>query len=278
MSGAMTPGAGRVDGAHHYPEIAHALRTVLLLASEPVGVRVIRDPREYARCTAPSPSEPLHYCAAVRRATHGESLKLALGDINCDTSPRTLGLEAGFFDDGFIQSYVTGGLYADRVQADLVLSSVAVLPPRTVGVLIRPLAEFDATHPPDVALLSMSPYAAMRLTQAAAFRGHRVRSESIGMHGICAECTSQPILTDQVSVSLLCSGTRHVAGWEETELAAGVPATLLPDIVDGLWDSVRRYECDDRKSRIRSCGASAASECHDRAGVLEPGTGYFSCR
>jgi uncharacterized protein (DUF169 family) len=212
----------------------------------------------------------------VRRATQGESLRLTLSDISCDTSPRALGLEPGFFDDDFIESYVTGGLYADRLRADLVLASVAVLPPQTVGVLVRPLGEFDAAELPDVALMSMTPYAAMRLTQAAAFHGHRVRNEPIGMHGICAECTARPILSGEISVSLLCSGTRHVAGWEETELAVGVPAVLLPDIVDGLWDSVRRYECDDRKSRIRSCGALDASHDPARSAALEPGTGYFS--
>ena len=278
MSGASASGPERVGGTGHYPAIAHALRTVLLLASEPVGVRVIRDLAEYARCPVTAPSEPLHYCSAVRRATRGESLKLRLSDISCDTSPRTLGLEAGFFDDDFIESYVTGGLYADRLRADLVLSSVAVLPPHTVGVLVRPLGEFCADEPPDVALMSMTPYAAMRLTQAAAFAGHRVRNEPIGMHGICAECTAQPILSGEISVSLLCSGTRYVADWEETELGVGVPSALLPDVVDGLWDSVRRYECDDRKSRIRSCGAPAVGDGPARASALEPGTGYFSCR
>jgi uncharacterized protein (DUF169 family) len=276
VSGAFASGPERLGGTGHYPAIAHALRTVLLLASEPVGVRVIRDEAEYANCPVSTPSEPLHYCAAVRRATRGESLKLALTDISCDTSPRTLGLEGGFFDDDFIESYVTGGLYADRLRADLVLASVAVLPPRTSGILIRPLAEFSADEPPDVALMSMTPYAAMRLTQAAAFHGHRVRNEPIGMHGICAECTSQPILSGEISVSLLCSGTRHVADWEETELGVGVPSALLADVVDGLWDSVGRYECDDRKSQIRSCGAHGSPRDPARAAALEPGTGYFN--
>ncbi|MBN2839603.1 MAG: DUF169 domain-containing protein, partial [Coriobacteriia bacterium] len=167
MSGASASRPERIGGAGHYRAIAHALRTVLLLASGPVGVRVIRDPAEYARCPVSTPTEPLHYCAAVRRATQGESLKVALPDISCDTSPRTLGLERGFFDDDFIESYVTGGLYADRLRADLVLAGVAVLPPQTVGVVIRPLAEFSAGEHPDVALMSMTPYAAMRLTQAA---------------------------------------------------------------------------------------------------------------
>ncbi|HSQ21669.1 MAG TPA: DUF169 domain-containing protein, partial [Coriobacteriia bacterium] len=95
MSGTPAPGPERVGGAGHYPTIAHALRTVLLLASEPVGVRVIRDLAEYAHCPVTAPSEPIHYCSAVRRATRGESLKLRRSDISCDTSPRTLGLEAG---------------------------------------------------------------------------------------------------------------------------------------------------------------------------------------
>ncbi len=260
-----------------YEDSARILRSLLLLATEPVGVRVLRSAAEVASSAVPLAEPPLHYCSAVRRASLGESVTLTAERISCDTAPRTLGFVPGFFDDEFIESYVTVGLYADRDRADRVLADVPVLQ-GTSGLLVRPLVRFDAETPPDVIIMALSPYAAMRVTQAAGFHGHRVRNEPIGMHGICAECTARPILTGQASISLLCSGTRHVAGWDENELAIGVPTHVLPDIVDGLWDSVARYETDGRKDTIRrACSGGGADRPIDgpEPDGLEPGTAYF---
>lgn len=263
-------------GLSVYARHAEALRAVLLLRAHPVGVRVVASGDDRLPLGLPRPSAPLHYCAAVMRATAGESFTLGLDDVSCDTAPRTLGLEPGFHDDDFIESYVTGGLYADRLRADLMLAGVTVL--YGISALeVAPLHAFHDAAPPDVIVLATTPYAAMRVVQAAAYRGHRVRNEPIGMHGICAECTAGPIATGEVTVSLLCSGTRHVAGWSESELAVGLPTMLLADIVDGLRDSVGRFETDSRKSAIGRCypgdGCGGQAPCRE---ALRPGTSYFS--
>lgn len=258
-----------------YTRYADALRTALPLQSSPVGVRILTESPAGPPSAFPRPAHPIHYCAAVMRATQGECFALTLSDIGCDTAPRTLGLETGFYDDDFIESYVTGGLYADRLRADLVLVGVSIIE-GTSMVEVAPLGAFTEAHPPDVAIMALTPYAAMRLVQAAAYRGHRVRNEPIGMHGICSECTARPIVSGEVSVSLLCSGTRHVAEWSEAELAVGVPSALLPEIVDGLWESVSRFESDSRKSAIaRSCRSGALGSAPS-TDALKPGTSYFS--
>ena len=255
---------------------AESLRTVLLLRAEPVGVRALREDDCRTPSGFPRPTPAVYYCAAVMRAAAGESFCLGHADIVCDTAPRTLGLEPGFFNDDFIESYVTGGLYADRLRADLVLAGVPVLSGMAT-VEIAPLRRFTDAQPPDVVVMGLAPYAAMRLAQAAAYRGHRVRNEPIGMHGICAECTAGPLLTGELSLSLLCSGTRHVAGWPDSELAVGVPYALLPEIADGLWESIGRFETDSRKSVIGNrCKAGPVQDRTPSPEALEHGTSYFS--
>jgi uncharacterized protein (DUF169 family) len=258
-------------------ELARALTTALLLPGEPVGVRVFTDAGAFEAWPWPHPEAPLYYCSAVKMAADGVSLKLARADIECDTAPRTLGLEPGFFDDDFIESYVTCGLYRDRNVADAVLVDVATLR-RTVGIAVAPFAAFPAEEPPDVVIVATTPYGVMRVTQAAAYNGHVVRSQAIGMHGICSESTAAPLVTGDICTSLLCSGTRYVAGWDEHLMSIGIPRTLVETVVDGLVGTIGRYETDDRKGEMRAAcrrRPAPADALASELDALPDGSGYF---
>ena len=71
-------------------ELGEALRTALLLDCAPVGVRLVRTADEFDACSFRRPGASLHYCAAVKIASEGGSLKLAHEDMACMTAPRTL--------------------------------------------------------------------------------------------------------------------------------------------------------------------------------------------
>lgn len=279
-------------------ELAEALRTTLLLDDEPVGVRIVastpfpvpsESPMPSPSLSASSlpasslpahrPAEPLFYCAAVRRAARGEAFRLTLHDIACDTAPRILGLEPGFRDNDFVESYVTAGLYRDRPTADAALADVCTLD-ATAHLIVAPLRHFLDGVLPDVVIVAATPYVAMRLVQASAFHGHLVRCEPLGMHGICSECTALAYATQQMTVSLLCSGTRHEAGWDDAHLGVGIPYALLGEIVDGLVTSIERFETDERKSAMQAACRCTASQAAPPAlagvlGHLHRGTGYF---
>jgi len=240
-------------------------------------VTLFADAAAFEACTFPRPVAPLYYCTAVRLASEGHPCKLALADISCNTSPRTLGLEPGFSDPAFTQSYVDGGLYRDLGVAERVLGGVMTLS-GTAGVALAPLGAYGPDAPPDVVIVSTTPYGVMRVTQAAAFHGHRIRNAPIGMHGICAESTAAPHLTGEISASFLCSGTRHVAGWEEHLMSVGIPRHLLAEVVDGLLATAQRYESDARKQRMSaSVCRRAGSAANVAIAALEQGAGYF-CR
>ena len=245
-------------------EMAAVLSAALLLPGEPVGIRLFSSADAFDAWPAPRPETPAYYCSAVHQATCGASLKLARPDIGCDTSPRTLGLEPGFFDDDFIGSYVTSDLYRDRSVADAMLAGVTTLGD-IAGVAVGPLRTFSADAPPDVVIIATTPYGVMRLTQAAAFDGHRIRNTPIGMHGVCAESTAAPHATGEISVSLLCSGTRYIAGWDENLMSVGIPGPLVAEIARGLLATAERFELNDRKDRIRAA-------CRCRPGMARPAT------
>lgn len=259
-------------------DLAAAFRTGLLLDRSCVGVRIFESREQFEAWPFPAPAVPLYYCAAVNSAAKGAQLKLSAHDICCDTSPRTLGLEPGFRDPEFVESYVSCGLYRDLEVAQRMLADVAVLQD-VAGIAVAPLEAFDAAAPPDVVIIPANPRGVMRVVQGAAFSGRRVRSEPIGMHGICAESTAFPAITGDIGISLLCSGTRFAAGWEDELMSVGVPWALVSELVEGLIATAERYESDEHKGRIRaacSCRSNGtAGELTREFGALSDGTGYF---
>jgi uncharacterized protein (DUF169 family) len=208
-------------------------------------------------------------------ATEGTSLKLGLEDISCDTSPRTLGLEAGFLDEEFVASYVAAGLYENVERAREILEDVSTLD-SVCGVAVAPLEAF-ADLSPDVVIVPASPYSAMRLTQAASYTGNPVRNRIIGMHGMCSECTAAPLATGQVCTSLMCSGARYLADWSDDLVSVGIPFELLPGMVETLVRTAEQYETDERKGEIqRNCGCSLLPRrFDDDVAELSQGGGYF---
>jgi uncharacterized protein (DUF169 family) len=258
-------------------ELAAGLRALLLLETAPVGVRLVRSASEFDSCTFPTPHRPTKYCAAVRRASEGATLKLAADDVDCQAATRTLGLETGLLDPDFVGSYVETGLYNDETRAGEVLADVAALD-GIVGVAVGPLEAFDASAPPDVVVVPTLPYGAMRIAQAVGVAGKRVRGVTIGMHGICSESTAAPAATGEVCASFLCSGSRHAGGWDEQHLSTGIPFGSLPDVIDGLALTAQRYETDERKAEIRTSHGTAGgsmSRPYKVVPALTDRGGYF---
>lgn len=249
-----------------YAEWERALTGILLLEFGPVAVTTVHSAQEFEAFPADRPGTPVHYCGAVRRAAHGQALKLAAEDMSCDTSPRFLGLAGGHDDDDFIESYAEGGLYRDHDTTRLMLSDVAVLPPLS-GLAVVPLRSQPAERRPDVVVVMTDPHGAMRLSQAAGFVGHSMGQHAIGMHGMCVESTAAPIVSGRMHVSMLCSGARHTGAWPDHVLSVGIPGDLMDDVLTGLRLTADRFEPDGRKSRIAEASADVPE--------LVPGNAYF---
>ena len=270
-----SPIAGWIEAPPEH--LAQTLEVALLLQRKPVGVKLFSDAGSFVAWPSLQPDESVFYCGAVHDASEGRSIKLALSDCGCDTAPRTLGMEDGFLERSFVESYVESGLYPALEVADSLLPTVPTLS-GTAGVAVAPLSSYSSINQVDVVILALDPHGAMRVAQAARFLGWPLRAESMGMHGVCAECTAAPHSTGQVCTSLLCSGARHNADWSDTAMSVGVPASLLAQLVWAIVKTADRYETDQRKERVsitlRGLGATA-SPLAAQLGSLKLGGGYF---
>ncbi len=225
------------------------LEALLELSRKPVGVKFLLTKSDYERFQAAESENRMSYCTFVRRASEGTGAKFHYGNMACAGGAAALGLAE------VTESMISGerrlshGAYKDLCICRKVSKKMTYCAHSAYGVAVLPLSEF--TSPPDVVILICNPFNAMRIAQGYAFNhGHADDICLSGMQAICQECTSYPYETDCLNLSLMCSGTRMLAGWKKDEMAAGMPYHIFEEVVDGLQATVNPLERDPEKRRI----------------------------
>lgn len=235
------------------------VQCALGLKHRPVGVRFLFDAEEFAAAPAPRLPARMPYCVMVKRAMRGHALKAELDDFGCRAAARSLGLIPP--DELFLSGRHSRrlGLYRDLAVAKQVRQRMTLCQHAAHGVELMPLEEFR--QEPDVVLLAGTPYQAMRLVQGyshqfGVFTGYKMA----GNQALCSELTAYPLENDCLNVSMLCAGTRFMAGWGDDELGLGLPFHRFQRMVDGLCATLDPTEPDRKKRRIAdrsaACGRS----------------------
>lgn len=224
---------------------------VLDLDRQIVGIKIVHSQAEFEQAQAKELTYPLAYCVAVKHATNGIALKMTKEFSRCGGSSRALGLAPpteSFFNG---QDGCDLGLYGSPETAASVAKKMKFCPPGTYGVIIKPLEQFEAD--PDVVLMVGNSYQIMRVIQGYSYvYGMQPNFNMLGNQAICVECTSYPIMTNQINVSLFCSGTRFLAKWRDTEIAVGIPFKKLGKVIEGVRLTVNAVEMNKRKQVIQS--------------------------
>lgn len=214
-----------------------------------VGVKLVRSQEEFDRCDAIKVSAPITYCVAVKSATLGHSVKLTSDTSGCGGSTRALGLEAPAADFYDGSSGCSLGLYSDKKLSADVASKMKLCAPDTYGVVVKPLDRFEKE--PDVVLAVVDTRNAMRIIQGYSY--YYGMQDSFCMSGnqaVCVEATAIPYVTNDINVSVFCSGTRFLAGWKDFEVVVGIPYSKFGTIVEGIRKTVNAVEPDERKKVI----------------------------
>jgi uncharacterized protein (DUF169 family) len=236
-------------GKYDWRQAEKKLTALLGLSRRPVSVKLLKTAAEYEACDFAEPKSGLPYCTAVANAGRGRAYKLDLKHDRCAASAVALGLKP-------VEDYrLSGQMHLDlKVYKDLAVShgvaaDMVYCQEQNAGVAVAPLGESSAD--PDLVLVVANAKAAMRILQGYAYHYGQLKNiKMAGMCAMCQECTSYPLVYDQINVSMLCSGTRCVGRWDENELAVGIPAHFLPEVIDGIWQTVQPMESAKNKELI----------------------------
>lgn len=225
------------------------LDCALGLKRQLVGITFQLSQEEFEHSNAQLVRKPLSYCSLVRMAGKGHARKAGLREIACPGARRSLGLEPA--NEEFLSGkrYLDLGLYKDIDCARETSATISIMNKPVYGLSIQPLSECIRT--PHVVIAICDPNQAMRLIQGYIHhRGPIETMQSMGMQGLCSELTVRPYLSNLPNVSLLCSNTRYTCAWRDGELGVGIPIKSLPDMANGVLETLNAAESDTRKDTI----------------------------
>ena len=227
------------------------INCALRLKRQVAGVRFLFDEEAFDSANAPALTARMPYCVMVKRAMGGHSIKAVLDNFGCRASARALGIipPDELFSSG--RHYNNLELYQDLAVSKNIQQNMTLCRHQAYGIMVKPLASFSS--PPDVVLVVVSPFQAMRIIQAFTYHfGYHTDFRMAGNQALCSECTAHPFENNTINVSMLCAGTRFMAGWGDDELAVGFPFNKFEPIVAGLYATLNPVEPDKKKKVIEA--------------------------
>jgi uncharacterized protein (DUF169 family) len=103
----------------------------------------------------------------------------------------------------------------------------------TYATMYAPLEKTPFT--PQVIIVVANPWSMLKLSQSVLFRmGGRINAEFAGIQSVCSDTCAQTYLNGKVNFSLGCDGSRKFSGIDDAEMVIGIPAEMLPEIVEAL--------------------------------------------
>lgn len=224
---------------------------LLGLERQPVGIRFLTNKEEYQSFAAEENSNRMSYCTGVRKATQGQKLKMRAAHQACAGGAAALGFIQQTEENISGARRLKMSCYDQLGTSRAVSREMVYCAHQLYGVGILPLQDCDSE--PDVVIVVCNAYNAMRLVQGHAYHhGFAKEMKTAGLQAICHDCTSFPYEKTRLNISMLCAGTRMLAGWKADELAVGLPFSLWADMVDGVKNTVNPYERNPAKVQIAS--------------------------
>ena len=218
----------------NYAEAADTLKNYLKLSGSPVAFR-FAPKKEDIPAGMQELDKTIRHCSMVGLARkEGRIFYSTAGKHECNGGAWALGLreitdslKSGdfYFKLGKFESSAACKRTIDRVPH---LSTL-----ETYATLYAPLEKtpFD----PQIVLLVANPWVMLKLAQSVLFRvGGRINAQFAGIQSVCSDACAQTYLNGQVNFSLGCDGSRKFSGIEDGEMVIGIPAELIPEIVESL--------------------------------------------
>lgn len=223
--------------------------TVLDLKYEIIGIKFLNTEEEFQEEEAAEVNQAVRYCVMVKSASMGHAIKIRNNQFRCNGS----GTSFGYWKTD--EEYLSGrrpfktGLHESVERSKDVVNNMYRLEGENYGMVIKPLRLFNDM--PDSILIVTNPYSAMRISQGYTYKyGLKKDFNIAGNQAVCYEATVVPLVEEDMNISMLCAGTRHAAGWDDTDLIVGISGQKVEAILEGIIKTINTVEPDDKKKLI----------------------------
>jgi uncharacterized protein (DUF169 family) len=218
----------------NYTEAAETLKKLLKLNGSPVAFRFATKKEEIPEGMQKM-DKTIRHCAMIGLARKEGKIFYAVSENHeCNGGAWSLGLReiTETLKNG--DFYYKLGKFESSAACKRTIDRVARLGTReTFATLYAPLEKtpFD----PQIIVIVATPWAMLKIAQSSLFRvGGRINAEFSGIQSVCADACAQTYLNGRINFSLGCDGSRKFSGIEDGEMVMGIPAELLPELVEAL--------------------------------------------
>jgi uncharacterized protein (DUF169 family) len=213
-----------------YAELSKQIKGILGLESSPIAISFSNEPPEGVE----QMKGRMRLCQMLDKVRlDGESFYTDIENHECDGGAYSCGLitpSERLKTGEFLAEDL--GLFGSKRAARRFISSIPRIESKTVKVIsFSPLE--TAKFEPDVVVLICNAKQGMKLAEACAYESGK---NITGLTGppICSAVVAYPLLTGEVVYSLGDRGARKSMNVKDEDIFVGIPAELLPDIVDNL--------------------------------------------
>ncbi|NMB79295.1 MAG: DUF169 domain-containing protein [Methanomicrobiales archaeon] len=218
----------------NYTEAAEVLKTSLKLTGSPVAFRFVTKKEEIPEGMQKF-DKTVRHCTMVDHARREGKIFFATSENHeCNGGAWSLGLReiTETLKNG--DFYFKLGKFESSAACKRTIDRVSHLENGyTYATLYAPLEK--APFIPQVILIISNPWAMLKLSQSTLFqRGGRIHAEFAGIQSVCADACAQTFLNGNVNFSLGCDGSRKFSGVADSEMVMGIPAELIPELVESL--------------------------------------------
>jgi len=212
--------------------LSQKLEEILGLDTPPVAIKIVKT--EESLPDIKLPAQNSRYCQLLMLAKRGQTLMLTADKIACPAAKAALGLGPLVEKISSGEMLCTLGLFTSKEAAAKTMSMIPRIKLGSVkAVVAGPLKDFPMQ--PDVVVVESVPEHIMWLGLAANYKeGGRLTFNSSIFQAECVDVTTVPYLTGEVNMTPGCYGCRQATDTPPEHMFIGIPAKLLPEIVESL--------------------------------------------
>ena len=177
--------------------------------------------------------EKIRHCEMVRKASLGSKFYSTLEEQMCLGGAGAIGLRDMPPKLANGEKYFSLGRFQDLETAKNLTSKLSVIEDEHWGIIYAPLDEADFEA--DVIEIITEPVGGMKLAQSIVYKtGEKIEPSFAGIQSLCGDAFANPYITDGINFTLGCDGSRKAADIKDNEMAVGISAAKIEEVISGL--------------------------------------------
>ena len=177
--------------------------------------------------------EKIRHCEMVRKASLGSKFYSTLEQQMCLGGAGAIGLRDTPPKLANGEKYFSLGRFQDLETAKKLTSKLSIVEEEHWGIIYAPLDEADFEA--DVIEIITEPVGGMILAQSIVYKtGEKITASFAGIQSLCGDAFANPYISDGINFTLGCDGSRKAADIKDNEMAVGISAAKIEEVISGL--------------------------------------------